>query len=93
MVRSVLRAADPAVPVRTVHASRGKWLRAEPVALMYERGMIHHVGYYPELEDQMCTFGSDGKANGISPDRVDALVWAISELALLHRTKPRVRPV
>ncbi|MEO0329406.1 MAG: terminase family protein [Pseudomonadota bacterium] len=93
MVRSVLTAADPAIPVRSVHASRGKWLRAEPVALMYERGIIHHVGQYPDLEDQMCALAPDGKANGVSPDRVDALVWAISELAILRRPKPRVRPV
>jgi len=78
-------------PVRPVHASRGKWIRAEPVALLYERSMVLHAGRFAELEDQMCAFTPDGMAEGVSPDRVDALVWAITELALSKRAVPRVR--
>ncbi len=91
MVRSVLHSTDPSVPVRAVHASRGKWMRAEPVALLYERGLVHHAGTFPDLEDQMCAIGPDGIADGVSPDRVDALVWAITELMLARRARPRVR--
>ena len=91
MVKTVIHTIDPSVPVRLVHASRGKWIRAEPVALLYERGRVFHVGKFAELEDQMCTFTPDGMAQGVSPDRVDALVWAITELALSKRGEPRVR--
>jgi len=91
MVETVIRTIDPVVPVRSVHASRGKWLRAEPVALLYERGMVRHAGVFPELEDQMCAFGPDGLSTGASPDRLDALVWAITVLALSRRGEPRVR--
>ena len=91
MVSSVMHSTDPALPVRAVHARRGKWTRAEPVALLYERELVHHVGAFPELEDQMCLLGPDGKAAGVSPDRVDALVWAITELMLTRRAEPRVR--
>jgi phage terminase large subunit-like protein len=65
-----------------VHASRGKLARAEPVAALYEQGRVHHLGALPQLEDQMCAFTSDGEAGGGSPDRVDALVWALTDLLL-----------
>jgi phage terminase large subunit-like protein len=65
------------VSYKAVHASRGKRARAEPVAALYEQGRVHHVGTFPELEDQMCSF-MPGDAK--SPDRMDALVWALSEL-------------
>lgn len=91
MVRTVIHTVDQSVPVRSVHASRGKWIRAEPVALLYERNMISHAGRFVELEDQMCAFTPDGMSEGVSPDRVDALVWAITELALSKRAEPRVR--
>lgn len=91
MVRTVIHTIDASVPVRAVHASRGKWIRAEPVALLYERNMVLHAGKFAELEDQMCSFTPDGMADGVSPDRVDALVWAITELALSKRAEPRVR--
>jgi phage terminase large subunit-like protein len=65
-----------------VHASRGKVARAEPVAALYEQGRVHHLGALPRLEDQMCAFTSDGDAGGGSPDRVDALVWALTDLLL-----------
>jgi len=87
MIRSVLRAAQAELPVRLVHASRGKVARAEPVAALYERGRVAHVGAFPELEDQMCgmMLGGDYAGPGRSPDRADALVWALSELMLRHR--------
>jgi phage terminase large subunit-like protein len=91
MVSAVLREVDANVPVKLVHARRGKWLRAEPVAALYEQGRVAHVGALPELEDEMCDFGLDGLSDGRSPDRLDALVWAITELALAPRAEPRVR--
>lgn len=82
---------DGAVRVTPVHARQGKRTRAEPVALLYETGRVHHVGLLAELEDEMCLFGgTDG--GGASPDRVDALVWAVSALAQSGQG-PRVRGV
>lgn len=78
MVRHVLATVDSSAHVRMVHASRGKYTRAEPVSSLYERGMIHHVGSYAMLEDQMASW-VPGQAAG-SPDRMDAMVWAITEL-------------
>jgi phage terminase large subunit-like protein len=80
MVVATIRAVDPNVPVKTVHASRGKQVRAEPVVAMYEQRRVHHVGNFPELEDQLC--GWDPTESGSSPDRLDALVWAITELMI-----------
>ena len=82
MVASVISAVDAAVPVTQVRATRGKYLRAAPVAQLYERGRVRHVGTFPELEDEMCAFGPEGLPNGKSPDRLDALVWALHALAL-----------
>jgi len=81
MVISTIRTADSRPPVKKLWASRGKLTRAEPVAALYEQGKVHHVGAFPELEDQMCTWvpGDD------SPDRMDALVWALTELMLEGR--------
>jgi phage terminase large subunit-like protein len=82
MVEATLRVVDPSVPFTAVRAARGKAARAEPVAALYEQGRVHHLGAFPQLEDQMCGFTSDfdrSKA-GYSPDRVDALVWGLSEL-------------
>lgn len=93
MVKSMIHNVDPSVPVRAVRASRGKWLRAEPVALLYERGLVRHAGRFAELEDEMCAVTRDGKAEGHSPDRVDALVWAVSELMLIGRPEPRIRMI
>lgn len=76
MVEAVLKAQNRHVPVRLVHASRGKVTRAEPVSLMYEQGRVSHVGAFPDLEDQMTTWVPGDK----SPDRMDALVWAMIEL-------------
>ncbi len=80
MVRTVIAQADPAAAVRTVRATRGKAVRAEPVAALYEQGRVAHVGVFPQLEDQMFAFGAE--AGGPSPDRVDALVWALTDLML-----------
>ncbi|WDQ97804.1 terminase family protein [Devosia sp. J2-20] len=90
LVASVIAQIDPKVPVRPVRANRGKWLRAEPVAALYGRGLVAHLAGLSALEDEMCGFGADGKSDGHSPDRVDALVWAITEL-LLNDVQPRVR--
>ena len=94
MVRAVLTQVDPALPIETVHATRGKALRAEPVSALYEQGRVRHVGALPELEDAMCAFDPyDPSAEG-SPDRVDALVWALTALMLARRVgNPRVRVV
>ena len=75
--------------MRLVHASRGKAARAEPVAALYANGRVAHRPGLTALEDEMCAFGADGTADGHSPDRVDALVWAVTELML--RDGPRVR--
>ena len=82
MVSSVLRSVDRSVPVKLVHASRGKVIRAEPISALYEQGRIHHVGMFDKLEDQMCEFSIDNVRNSStgSPDRVDALVWGLSEV-------------
>ena len=73
---------DGNVPVTTVWASRGKAARAEPVSALYEQGKVHHIGTFPQLEDQMCAFTTDfDRARaGYSPDRLDALVWGLTEL-------------
>jgi phage terminase large subunit-like protein len=83
MVEAMLRMIDANVPFTAVHASRGKQVRAEPVAALYEQGRVHHVGALPQLEDQMCGFAAreaDRRLAGGSPDRVDALVWALTDL-------------
>lgn len=91
MVTSVLRTVDPTLPVRAVRATRGKWLRAEPVAALYEQGRIVHAGHFAALEDQMCDFGPDGLSGRRSPDRLDALVWALSDLMLNRPGEPAIR--
>lgn len=73
-----LRTAD-FIPLEAVHATRGKYVRAEPVAQLYEQGRVHHVGFFPDLEDQLCEWTPDGNM-GYSPDRMDSLVWAITNL-------------
>jgi phage terminase large subunit-like protein len=78
MASAVLAQVDASVPVTTVHATRGKYLRAEPVAVLYGQGRVRHVGAFPELEDELCDFGPGGLSTGRSPDRLDALVWALT---------------
>ena len=88
MVEATLRAIDSNVPFSAVRASRGKVTRAEPVAALYEQGRVHHVGSFPQLEDQMCDFVPTGyddvglRSPRHSPDRVDALVWSLTNLLL-----------
>lgn len=92
MASAVIRTVDASVPVKPVRAQRGKWLRAEPVAALYQADRVRHAGRFPELEDEMCDFGPHGLSGGRSPDRVDALVWALSELLLNGRdAEPRIR--
>jgi phage terminase large subunit-like protein len=91
LVISVLQQFRQNFPVVKVRATRGKWVRAEPVAALYAEGRVAHVGRLDALEDQMCAFGSDGTVKGRSPDRADALVWAITDLLLSDALKPMVR--
>ena len=91
MVGAILRSIDPAVPLAMVRATRGKWVRAEPVAALYEQGRVVHAGVFPDLEDQMCDFGPNGLSSGRSPDRLDALVWALTALMIATGGTPRVR--
>ena len=91
LVEGVIRQVDAGVPVKRVRATRGKWLRAEPVAALYERELVCHAGSFAELEDQMCDYGPEGLSNGRSPDRMDALVWALTDLMLIKGGEPRIR--
>ena len=95
LVVAVLKQIDDAMPVRTVRATRGKWLRAEPVAALYAEGRVIHAGNFEDLEIEMCAFGLDGRSHGRSPDRLDALVWAITDLMIdpLPPARPPQRPV
>ena len=90
LVVQTFKGIDAGVPVKKVHASRGKYLRAEPVSALYNEGRVAHVGEFPELERQMCDFAADGLANGKSPDRLDALVWALTELMLTTTRQPHL---
>ncbi len=92
MVESVLRAANVGLPLRLVHASRGKVARAEPIAALYEAGRVRHAGTFPALEDELCGLIAGGRYEGPgrSPDRADAAVWALTEMLLGRRPRPRV---
>jgi phage terminase large subunit-like protein len=87
MVRAVLRAAAPEFLVRLVRAADGKRTRAEPIVALYAQGRIAHARAFPALEDEMCTFGAPGYSG--SPDRVDALVWALTDL-MFGGCRPRL---
>jgi predicted phage terminase large subunit-like protein len=89
MVEATIRSVDPNVSFKAVHASRGKVTRAEPISALYEQGKVHHIGVFQALEDQLCAFTSDFNRStaGYSPDRLDAMVWALSEL-MLERQGP-----
>ncbi|MBN2906129.1 MAG: DNA-packaging protein [Rhodobacteraceae bacterium] len=94
LVESVIRQIDPLVPFRAVRAARGKVARAEPVAALYEQGRVAHLRGLDKLEDQMCRLTGRGYEGRGSPDRVDALVWAIHELMIVPAAqwrRPRVR--
>ena len=90
MAESVLREVDPLAAISQVFASRGKYARAEPVAALYEQGRVFHGTSLPVLEDQMCAFTGERRA-GESPDRVDALVWALTHLMLAPTARPQIR--
>lgn len=94
MVEATLRAVRADVPYTAVRASRGKFTRAEPVAALYERGKVFHFGRHEDLEGQMCSFTADfdRKAQGWSPDRVDAAVWAFTDLFPQMTRKAGVQP-
>ena len=96
MVDAIVHQADPKVTVRSVHASKSKVCRAEPVAALYEQGRVLHAPDLHKVEAQMCQMTFAGYMGQGSPDRVDALVWALHELMLGPRAMgaaPRVRSV
>lgn len=81
MVTQTIRSVDPNAHVKAVRASRGKYIRAEPISALYARGIVYHLGQFEALEDQMCTFTPDfDRSKEGSPDRLDAAVWAMTEL-------------
>jgi phage terminase large subunit-like protein len=86
MVEATIRAYDPSVPVVKMHASKGKQQRAEPIVLTFQRGKTHIVGRMPALEDELCGWTPDG--NMPSPGRLDAMVWALTELGAVKRPEP-----
>ena len=94
MVETVLRQHSALLPFKGVRASRGKSARAEPVAALYEQGRVYHLGGLRELEDQMCQMSLAGFGGKGSPDRVDALVWALTDLMIdpaQNFQRPQVR--
>jgi phage terminase large subunit-like protein len=93
MVGTVLRGANVGLPVTLVHASDGKSARAEPVAVLFESGKAKFAGRFPDLEDELAglTYGGGYQGPGRSPDRADAMVWAMSELLVNRRSEPRIR--
>ena len=91
MVETTIHTVDGGVPVRKIHAKRGKYTRAEPVSALYEQHRCHHVGFHPELEDEMCSYTP---GSSWSPGRMDAAVWALTALMLgqeplIGRARPR----
>ena len=80
LIEMALRQIDSEISFRSVRAARGKIARAEPIAALYEQNKVHHVGEFPELEEQMCSYAL-GRGNQFSPDRMDAMVWAMHELS------------
>jgi phage terminase large subunit-like protein len=91
MIAAVLRAADHNLPVKLRHAGPSKAARAEPIALRFETGRARLAGHFPELEDQLCALTWTGYQGPGSPDRADAMVWAMTELFEKERPEPRVR--
>jgi hypothetical protein len=95
MVKHTLRSVRPDLPVKEVRATRGKHVRAEPISAQYEVGNVHHVGDFPELEDQMCQITAAGYEGEGSPDRADAMVWALTDLfpRLVRKEEPPRRKI
>ncbi len=92
MVRAVIQAQDDKLPYEAVHATRAKEVRAEPISALYEQGRIHHVGYFPEIEEQLMAMTQAGYTGVLSPDRADALIWAMTAL-FPKMTKKKDKPV
>jgi len=86
MVSSTIKAVDGAVKVKLVHASKGKFVRAEPIAALYEEKKIVHAGQFPEMESQLCMFSKNGYMGDRSPDRGDASIWALTELMIENKS-------
>lgn len=93
MISALLRSVEADLPISEVRAARGKFTRAEPVAALYEQGRVAHAGHFTALVDQFVDFGPDGLSGGRSPDRVDALVWALTALLLEGQGEPKVRGI
>jgi phage terminase large subunit-like protein len=92
-VKTVLRGADVGLPVALVHAADGQSARAEPVAVQFESGKAKLAGCFPDLEEELAglTYGGGYQGPGRSPDRADAMVWAMTELLVKRRAEPRIR--
>jgi phage terminase large subunit-like protein len=80
MVRHTIQTARPRTPFKKVTASRGKVVRAEPISALYEQGKVRHVGLFPDMEEELCGFSTFGYTGTGSPNRADALIWALTEL-------------
>jgi len=93
MVRSTIQAVRTGAPVRQVRASRGKTVRAEPIAALYSQGRVKHVGVFPEIEEQLCEFSTAGYLGSRSPDRADAVIWGITALTDGQMLVPMVKPL
>ena len=96
MVRHTIQTARPRTPYKAVSATRGKVVRAEPISALYEQGKVRHAGEFPELEDELVAFSTVGYMGERSPNRADALIWALTELfpgltKAAKRSKPRHR--
>lgn len=94
MVKYVIQTQRPRTPYKAVNATRGKVVRAEPISALYESGKIRHVGYYQDLEEELCGFSTHGYIGENSPNRADAVVWAFTELfsGIVNKKKERSRP-
>ena len=94
MVSAIIRHQSPETLVKSVYASRGKAARAEPVSALYSQGRVHHICAFPELDDELARLGTQAQIRGSnSPDRADALVWAVTDLLLAPRQAPRIRHI
>lgn len=89
LVEQIIQLEDPNIAIRKVRASRGKMVRAEPIAALYEQGRVRHAGTFPKLEDQLTSY--IGQVGEVSPDRLDALVWALTDLMLSPQLTPSIR--
>ena len=91
MVKFVIRTAKPNVPYKKVTATRGKHVRAEPISALYAQGKVHHVGYMPKLEDELCGMTTHGFEGSDSPNRADAAIWGLYDL-FPNLTKSKEEP-